>query len=83
MDIPAPIRTKVRWTEEHSRGSFADMTDTYSSESCEGFVVAQCTPTSVDVFVTQGTMAGYTCVKDLYDLEFDMDDPVTRFILGK
>jgi hypothetical protein len=84
METPAPIRTKVKWTEEHSRGSFEDMTDTYATEACEGFVIGYVSyPGSVVVYVTQGTMAEYTLVRSLDELEFDMDDPVTRFILGK
>ena len=82
MEAPPPIRTKVRWTEEHMRGSFADMTDTYATEACEGFVALQFSNHSTVVFVTQRTMAGYTCVKNFDELEFDMDDPVTQFILA-
>lgn len=65
-------------------GDFEDMTDTYATEACEGFVVGYVSyPGSVIVYVTQGTMAEYTSVRSLDDLEFDMDDPVTRFILAE
>lgn len=83
MDTPAPIRTKVRWTEDHMRGSFEDLTDTYATEACEGFVVGYLSyPESVIVYVTQGSMIDFTSVRSLDDLEFDMDDPVTQFILA-